>query len=219
MLVIACLSQKGGVGKSTFARLIARTYAKAGWIVKIADFNIKQKTSVDWCAIRMSENVEPEIAAEAFTDIAKATKLADLDLLVMDGKPDSDTQTIAIAKVADLIVIPSGLSADDLVPQVRFANELKMRGIEHSKILFALNNATDSKAAITDAQNFVRTAGFVIAKEAIQRMTSYMNAQNQGRCIAETEFPKLNERAEALAQEIVDALNGDNVTPSMEVAQ
>ncbi|WP_193371722.1 hypothetical protein [Polymorphum gilvum] len=36
-LFIGTISQKGGVGKSTLARLIAREYALAGWNVKIAD--------------------------------------------------------------------------------------------------------------------------------------------------------------------------------------
>jgi chromosome partitioning protein len=31
---IGVASQKGGVGKSTICRLIAREYAKAGWTVK-----------------------------------------------------------------------------------------------------------------------------------------------------------------------------------------
>jgi len=39
-LVIAVVSQKGGVGKSTCARLIAREYAQAGWNVKIADLDL-----------------------------------------------------------------------------------------------------------------------------------------------------------------------------------
>lgn len=39
-LIIGCISQKGGVGKSTLARLIAREYANSGWNVKIADLDI-----------------------------------------------------------------------------------------------------------------------------------------------------------------------------------
>ena len=46
-LVIGVVSQKGGVGKSTCARLIAREYAYAGWDVKIADLDVSQGTSFD----------------------------------------------------------------------------------------------------------------------------------------------------------------------------
>jgi chromosome partitioning protein len=207
MLAIACLSQKGGVGKSTLARLMAQTYAKGSWRVKIADFNVKQKTSVDWAALRMSQQVIPEIAAEAYTDVTKAMKMLDIDLLVVDGKPDSDTQTHRIAQDSNLIVIPTGCSADDLVPQLRFAHELMMRGIPAEKLLFVLNKATDSPAAIADARTFIKNGGFETAETALPMKTGYMNAHNQGRCLAETEFASLNDRASCLAQEIVDRLN------------
>lgn len=207
MISVACLSQKGGVGKSTLSRLIARTYAQGGWSVKIADFNVKQKTSVDWAALRMAQKVQPEIAAEAFTEVAKAFKLSDIDLLVLDGKPDSDTQTISIAREANLVVIPTGVSADDLVPQIRFAQELKMRGVDSAKILFVLNKATESQAAINEAKRFIGAALFKVADTALPMKTAYVNAHNTGRALSETEYDSLNERAEALAQEIVNTLN------------
>jgi cellulose biosynthesis protein BcsQ len=34
--LIGVISQKGGVGKSTIARLVAREYAAAGWQVRIS---------------------------------------------------------------------------------------------------------------------------------------------------------------------------------------
>jgi chromosome partitioning protein len=203
VIAIACLSQKGGVGKSTLARLIAKTYASGQWRVKIGDFNVKQKTSVDWAAIRLSQNVEPEIQAEAFNDVTKAMR-DDFDLMVFDGKPDSDTQTIRLAQESVLTVIPTGVSSDDLVPQVRFAQELKIRGIDSRKIIFVLNKTTDSLAAIMDARNFLKTAGFTVAKSWLPMKTAYINAHNSGRTLSETDFPTLNDRAEALAQEIID---------------
>jgi chromosome partitioning protein len=39
-VIIAMVSQKGGIGKSTLSRLIAREYANAGWSVKIADLDV-----------------------------------------------------------------------------------------------------------------------------------------------------------------------------------
>src|SRR5690606_13225664 len=135
-LIITCLSQKGGVGKSTFARLIARTYAAAGWRVKIADFNVKQKTSVDWVAVRMQNELEPQLAAEPFTSV-KALARENHDLVVVDGRPDSDTTSLEAARLALLNVIPTGVSADDLRPQVLFARELVAKGVCEDRILFA----------------------------------------------------------------------------------
>lgn len=202
MLAIACLSQKGGVGKSTLARLLARTYAAGDWHVKIADFNVKQKTSVDWAALRMTQGLKPEIPAEAFTDVSRAMR-GEYDMVVFDGRPESDPQTLRLAQEAVLVVIPCGVAADDLVPQIRFAQELRSRGIDLRKIVFVLNKTPDSPAAITDARNYIANAGFTVTQTTLPVKVAYVNAHNVGRCISETEFPTLNDRSSALAKEIV----------------
>lgn len=205
MLTIACLSQKGGVGKSTLSRLIARTYAVSQWRVKIADFNTKQKTSVDWVAMRQSQQVEPEIAAETFTSVKIAMRQADkFDLMVFDGRPDSDTSTLDIAKETALIVVPTGVTLDDMAPQVKFAHELRSHGIPARKILFVINKSLDSQVAINDAKNYVTGAGYEVAKTDLPIRTGFQIAQNSGRAASETLYTSLNDRAEALAQEIVD---------------
>src|SRR5215467_13387540 len=38
-IIIGVVSQKGGVGKSTIARLVAREFAAQGWQVKIGDLD------------------------------------------------------------------------------------------------------------------------------------------------------------------------------------
>lgn len=205
-IVIGCLSQKGGVGKSTLARLVAWTYASAGWSVKIADFNTKQLTSVDWVAARMAQGRAPEIHAEP-TSSVRGFKREPYDLIVADGKPDSDTSSLEIARVADLVVVPTGLSLDDLKPQVMFVNELVARGVPRERVLIALNKITESETAVREARDYLRTSGYQIAETDLTARTGYQMAQNQGLSIAETGFATLNERADALAAEIVAKVN------------
>lgn len=205
-LVIACLSQKGGVGKSTLARLIARTYASAGWSAKIADFNTKQLTSVDWVGIRMAAGLEPVIHAEPYTSV-KGFKREPFDLIVADGKPDSDNSSLEIAKVSNLIVIPTGLALDDLKPQILFANELVSKGIKRERMLIVLNKITESSSAVEEARQYLRSAGYQIADNDLTAKTGYQMAQNIGRSVAETNFQSLNERADELASEIVQKVN------------
>lgn len=205
-LVIACLSQKGGVGKSTLARLLARTYASAGWSVKIADFNVRQKTSVDWAAVRMTQDVSPAIAAESFVS-TKTLRKENHDLIVADGKPDSDQSSLEIARSADICVLPTGLTADDLKPQAMFANELVTKGVDRSKILFVLNKTTESHVAVAEARQYLESIGYLVCKTDLSTKTGYQMAQNTGRSIAETNYHTLNERADALAAEIVARIN------------
>src|SRR5271169_5991832 len=64
--VIAFVSQKGGVGKSTLARGLAREAAKSGLSVKIADLDTQQGTCVEWHRRRLNEGVEPVVSVEAY---------------------------------------------------------------------------------------------------------------------------------------------------------
>lgn len=205
-LVIACLSQKGGVGKSTLARLVARTYAVHGWTVKIADFNTRQLTSVDWCTIRAESKIEPAIVGEPYNQPSRLRR-EPFDLVVADGRPDSDQSSMEIARVADLIIIPTGLPLDDLKPQLMFANELVVKGINKDRILFVLNKTTESKVAVAEARVFLRQAiDFAVAETHVTAKTSYQRAQNQGYALSEVQglnTARLEETADLLAAEIV----------------
>lgn len=205
-IIIACLSQKGGVGKSTLARLIARTYASAGWSVKICDFNTRQLTSVDWVALRKQKDYQPEILAQPYQHV-RDFRNETVDLIVADGRPDSDTTSLEIARMADLCVIPTGLAKDDLKPQVMFCNELHAKGVPMEKLLLVLNKITHNQNAVRDARAYLRTVKYTVADNDLAAMHSYQIAQDDGLSVAETGFASLNEKADALASEIVDRVN------------
>lgn len=204
-LIISCLSQKGGVGKSTLARMVAGAYAHAGWTVKICDFNTKQKTSVDWVAARLEQGVEPEIAAEPFNS-TKSFRRETADLLVIDGKPDSDVTSLDAALVSNLVVLPTDVNLDDLRPQVLFANELVSKGVDQDKIIFVINKSSGSTRAPLEARSYLRKAGYKVAENELRRLAPYGEAQNYGRTIMETANEELNERAGQLALELVGVI-------------
>ncbi|MCP1540086.1 ParA family protein [Methylorubrum extorquens] len=207
MQTLAVLSQKGGVGKSTIARLMATAYAGAQWRVKIADFNVKQLTSVDWSASRMAAEIQPEVPAEAFSSVKQALRQnLHYDLMVFDGKPDSDVTSLEIARESDVILLPAGVSGDDLRPQVKFAHELVSRGVDRARIHFVINKTLESAASISDARGFIEAAGYRVLATDLPSKTGYQLAQNMGRAISESAFATLNERADALAQEVVDLM-------------
>lgn len=205
-LIIACLSQKGGVGKSTLARLVARTYATAGWTVKICDFNTTQLTSQKWSRIRKNAGITPIIEAEAYISPTRLRR-ENFNLIVADGRPDSDQSSLEIARVSDLIILPTGLALDDLEPQLAFAKELVSKGVDTGRILFVLNKTDDSQAALREAREYLE--GFTVARQDIVARNSYQRAQNHGRTLSEVAdyVGTLAERADLLAAEIVDHVN------------
>jgi chromosome partitioning protein len=61
MRIASFVGQKGGVGKSTLARVLAVAAARAQHKVLIGDFDLEQLTCVEWGALRMRNGIEPEI--------------------------------------------------------------------------------------------------------------------------------------------------------------
>lgn len=207
-IFLGMVSQKGGVGKSTLARLVAREYAKAGWNVKIADLDVSQGTSFNWQARRLQNSLEPVIPVERFGTVEQAVRGSAVhDLVILDGPPHSTAGTLKIADVAEMVVLPTGLSLDDLEPSVLLAHEIVKKGIPKQKIAFALCRVGDSEAEITEARSYVTQAGYVVLKGEIPEKTAYRRASDEGRTLTETRFLTLNQRSDLLAQSVVDQLN------------
>ncbi|RZI45435.1 ParA family protein [Candidatus Finniella inopinata] len=204
-LIIGMVSQKGGVGKSTLARLVAREYAQAGWQVKIADLDISQGTSTDWKQRREQSKIDPEIAVEPFRTVMQAMKVISIyDLLIFDGPPHSMSGTLEIAKTSHLMVLPTGLALDDLKPSVLLAHELTANQISADKIVFALCRVGDKENEILDAREYIKRAGYRTLTGSIPEKTGFRRASDEGKALSEVSFPTLRNRAEELAQAIID---------------
>ena len=203
-MIIAFVSQKGGVGKSTLSRALAREAVQGGLTTKIADLDVQQATTLDWHRTRLAAGHEPLIAAEAFATAAQAIKAAaQFDLMVLDGPARTSAATLEIARVADLIVQPTGASVDDLRPAVREFHALVKAGIPKEKLTFALNRiGTDTEEA--EARAYIHDAGYSVLAGCLPERPAYRKAQNIGNSITETNFASLNKKADALIQALID---------------
>ena len=208
--IIAFVSQKGGVGKSTLSRGLAREAANGGLKTKIADLDTQQGTSIDWNRIRLNAGIQPAVAAEAFATAAQALKVAEqYDLLVIDGPARTSSGTLEIAKVADLVVQPTGASVDDLRPAIREFHGLVKEGIAKTKLTFALNRiGTPTEEA--EARAYIADAGYTVLDGCLLERPAYRKAQNSGRAVTETSFANLNVKADELIQTLIDKVGADN---------
>ena len=92
--IVAFVSQKGGVGKSTLSRALAREVAIGGLRVKIADLDTQQGTSVDWHRLRLSQGIEPTVSVEAFSTAAFTTVPDTSDSISLKSFMASMMQTV-----------------------------------------------------------------------------------------------------------------------------
>lgn len=206
-MIISLISQKGGVGKSTLARLLAVEIAKAGWRVKIADLDPAQGTATKWKARRDVAGFQPDVAVEKFRTVERAIKEAEhFDLMILDGPAHAEKGGKVMAQASDLILIPTGYSLDDMEPQIEAAYELEEAGIASEKILFVFCRAKGSDSEDAAARSYLRKARLTPLDPVLPELASIRQGHAEGRAASEVPFPKVQEKAIDVAQQIVDQL-------------
>ena len=205
--IITITSQKGGVGKSQFARLFALIVAQNGMTVKIADLDTQQSTSVEWANRRAENKIKPAIRVEAFANIQSAIDEApNFDIYILDGAPHSSIQTKKAASVANLVLIPTRERMDDLLPSVVLANNLRKEGIDPKKIAFVFSMTGKSKKELQEAREYLEQTPYRVLSEEIPAKDAYGIALDQGKAIIETSFPTLRKKADDVSQLIINLI-------------
>ena len=107
MKVVAIISQKGGVGKTTIAVHLAVAAVQAGYTVALVDLD-PQATAAQWSDWRGGENPAVVAAPHArLTPTLKEAAESGVDLVIIDSPPAADSAAVAAAKAADLVIIPT----------------------------------------------------------------------------------------------------------------
>ncbi len=203
--IIGIASQKGGVGKSTLARMLAVGYAANEWDVLIADLDTKQATALDWARRRADAGLLPSVQAMAFPTVAAALKVASKhDLVICDMPPHSHSGTAELAQAAGVMFIPTGTTVDDLIPTVRLMHELTKAGMTANRIAAIMVKGIDSEAQTEAAHTFITEAGYTCLLPALPLKPSYATALDYAKSPAEVTHAKARARAEACLQAAVD---------------
>jgi chromosome partitioning protein len=162
----------------------------------------------DLPARRLRHDIKPAVAVERFGTVEQALRVADhYDLLLLDGAPHSTAGTLRIAQASELVMLPSGLALDDLEPSVLLAQELVDKGVAANRVAVTFCRVGDSDAELAEARSYIEHAGFRTIQNAMPERVAYRRAFDQGRSATETPFISLNQRADAIAQSIINLIN------------
>ena len=104
------------------------------------------------------------------------------------------------------MIIPSSLSLDDLEPTVRLANELRQH-CDANRLCLCLCRVGNSKPELNEAIKYLKATSHHLLDGHLLEKTGYRRASDAGRCVTETTFFGLNEKADYLAQSIIDRAN------------
>lgn len=207
-MIISLISQKGGVGKSALARLLAVEVARAGWTVKIADLDPAQGTSTKWKSRRDQSGLHPEIAVEKYRTVERAiSDAAHFDLMILDGPAHAEQGGRVMARGSDLVLMPTGYSLDDMEPQIEAAYELEEAGVPSGRIHFCFCRAKGSEAEDRAARAYLAKARMNVLDPVFPELASIRQGHAEGRAASEVPFPKVQERVMEVAQAIMNRLD------------
>jgi chromosome partitioning protein len=202
--VVAFLSQKGGVGKSTLARSLAVVAAEAGLKVTAVDLDPQQRTLLRWLTTREQYGAEPLFHVAAFDSAQEALDGSlGADLLILDMPGQLTNQIAGIAGSVQLIVQPTSPSVDDLHPSMLVFQALQRVRIPRDRLAFALCRVLGEKEAEA-TRDYLEKEGYTVLRGAIYERQAYRDALNLGRALNETRLQSLNSTARLM---MLDLLN------------
>jgi chromosome partitioning protein len=179
-VVVAFVSRKGGVGKSTLARALATVAARRGLSVTLADLDQDQQTSIRWQRLREAGGYFPPLSVQRYGNVDSAIASEhSADVLIVDAPSNTPALTQEIASVAHVVVQPSGSSFDDLQPAVELFYELKATGVPKSRLYMALSRMLDPDEEQA-ARAYVEVSDFNLLPGAIVERSRYRDAHNRG---------------------------------------
>jgi chromosome partitioning protein len=144
------------------ARLLSVEAARNGRKVLLADFDLEQLTCLEWNAMRLRRNVEPEIDVRSFKSLKKLRKGEEhFDLIVADTRGLADDLTKEVAEESSVVFLPTGTSIDDLRPTLALAQRLAKHGAD-GKVMFILSKTGRSERQIAAALQRIEAQGFPI---------------------------------------------------------
>jgi chromosome partitioning protein len=196
----AFVSQKGGVGKSTLARVLAVGAIHRGCRTLLADFDLDQLTCVEWGAARLRGGIEPEVDTRAFKSLKKLRKgLSVVDFIVADTRGLADDLSTEIAEDADVVFLPTGVSQDDLRPTLSLAGKLARRGAE-GRLVMVLSKVGRSESQFAKAVEAIEDAGYELLSEHWPQRDGFQSDLDAGRAGREARNPHLREIAERMEE-------------------
>ena len=196
MKIWAVISQKGGAGKTTIALHLAVSAANDGRSIVVLDLDAQQ-SAVRWSRIRESD--EPRLSGVILPDLARSLATATkegVDYVIIDTSPRADSDSIEVAKQADMIIVPVRPSFLDLAAVDETMQVIKAAKQEDKTIL-VLNAVAPRTTEAKDAADFLKGLGTVL-REQLGERADYRRALLKGQGV--TEFAPKSAAAKELAK-------------------
>jgi chromosome partitioning protein len=184
MRILAIISQKGGVGKTTLATALAVAAEAAGKQAAVFDLD-PQASAAFWHDTRESEApAVVSIAPARLQHVLKAAAESGCDLAIIDAPPFAKDIAYEAAQQADFILIPTRPAVLDVMAMTRTL-ELVRHYDRPAAVVLTFCPAQGREVA--DTEEAVRQLGATLAPVRIHNRVAYSRAQQTGLTAQELE--------------------------------
>jgi chromosome partitioning protein len=192
MRTVALLARKGGTGKTTLAVHLAVLAAEAGRRVLLVDTD-PQRSAGDWRRARESDTPRlVECVAKRVPEVLELARQEGIDLVVVDTRPSVEADTAEIARLSDLVLIPTGAGILDLRAIAATADMVRSLRSGARATMIVLNGVQPSpgfgeNALTVEARRALAAYRIPVADVAIGRRVAFAHALIDGRSVTEFE--------------------------------
>lgn len=185
MEIWACISQKGGAGKSTLAINLAVEASKRGRKVLLVDLD-PQGNALQWAQRRTEPN--PDVTAEsvaALDRVIRAARSESYGLVVLDTAPNADSAALRAAKAARFVLIPCRPSQFDLEA---IATTLDLCDVARRPAMVVFNAASPrGQSEVDEASAAVADRGGLVCPIVIRQRVAFRRSTPGGNSASEYE--------------------------------
>jgi len=203
MFVIAVVSQKGGVGKSTLAVHLATEAVAQGKRVLLLDLD-PQGSAMEWANRRGDR--PPDVSGANPASVAKEVEQAKTegyDLVVVDTAPHADHAALQAARVADIIAIPCRPATFDIAAISATLDLCKLANRQSRVII----NAAPIRSKVTaEAGEAITDRGGDVSPVVVRQRVAFQHCLIDGRTAAE--FEPGGAASEEITQLLANLLSG-----------
>lgn len=205
MRSFACMSQKGGAGKTTIVVNLATAAHLRGMRVVIIDTD-PQESAFLWSNTRGEETPQvmrlPATKLKgALEQLKNAARSDRPDLVIIDTAPNAGPDAVDVAKLANKVVIPVRPSVFDLSAAKRTIEIVRQAKAD---ALLVLSACPHRAPEISMSREALGLSGLAVAKTAIGDRRPYARAIQSGRSVIEFEpGGKAAEEINALLDEVL----------------
>ena len=184
MKVLAVLSQKGGVGKTTLATCLAVAAEADGRRTAIFDLD-PQATASFWKDVRESDHPAVEsIQAVRLPTMLKAAEAAGAALAIIDGAAVARDIAFQAAECADFALIPTKTGVFDSMSMIQTIEVVKQAATPYAVVL---NFVAPRGQETDDALSTAETLGVSVCPVFIGNRKAFFRAQSAGLAVQEHE--------------------------------